>query len=107
MALIEGVEEVLYLKAVLVELRLLSSASQVLCYVDNRSLCDSLYSTKLVSDKMLRIDVAAIKQLLEQNVIQQVKWCPAEKQLADVLTKRGANPSGLLDVITSGRVELM
>ena len=85
----------------------MDSSCPVICFVDNKSLHESIYSTKLVDEKRLRLDIAAFKQVISQGLIRQVNWCPAENQLADVLTKRGANPSSLLDVIQSGRLSGM
>ena len=104
MALANGLDDVLYLKAVLLELKVLQSSSPVICYVDSKSLSENIYSTKLVDDRRLRIDMAAIKQLVEDHLVSQVKWCSSDRQLADVLTKRGVNPSNLQNVLESGRL---
>ena len=70
-------------------------------FVDNKSLVEAIYSTKLVSDKSLRIDIGAIKQMLKSN-IEQVKWVPGDSQLANCLTKKGASGEQLLSVFRSG-----
>ena len=107
MALADGMGDLLYLKAVLQELKVLHCDSPVMCYVDSKSLSESLYSTKLVADKRLRIDIAAIKQVIDRKLVTQVNWCSSGNQLADVLTKRGVNPSKLLGVLESGKVDLL
>ena len=106
MALVEGLEECLYLRALLYELQIFNSENGISCYVDNMSLRDAVYSTKLVDDKRLRIDIASIKEMMENGDIQQICWCPADQQLANGLTKRGASVKELLDVIQSGRIHL-
>ena len=70
------------------------------------SLRNAVYSTKLVDDKRLRIDIASIQEMMENGDIQQICWCPADQQLANGLTKRGASVKELLDVIQSGRIHL-
>ena len=100
MALVEGLEECIYLREVLEEIGgfLLS----ILALVDSKSLCDAIYSTKLVDDKRLRIDIAALQQLCGQKKIEEIKWCTSEKQLANALTKRGASATQLLEVLRLG-----
>ena len=96
MSLVEGLEECLYLKEVMKELGFVLS---IVAIVDNKSHYDSIYSSKLVEDKRLRIDIASLQQLCEMNKVEEIKWCPGEKQLANSLTKRGASASQLLDVL--------
>ena len=104
MALVEGLEECLYLKSLLIEIGAFHRNSEIIAYVDNLGLQNALYSTKLVDEKQTRIDVAAIQQMLSTNKVSQVLWCPTQKQLANVLTKRGASSGLILDVFTSGRL---
>ena len=51
----------------------------------------------------LRREIAMIKELLQSGKVKEVRWVPGEKQLADVLTKKGTNGSKLLSVMQSGR----
>ena len=44
------------------------------CYVDNRSLVDSVYSTTNIEDKMLRISMAVWCDIILQKTIHQVLW---------------------------------
>ena len=99
MALIEGIEECLYLQSVLEELGYFVPITAV---VDSKCLHDAIYSTKLVEDKRLRIDIGALKQLIAQNKLAEIKWCASDKQLANVLTKHGASPAQLLEVLRQG-----
>ena len=59
-------------------------------------------STKSVSEKRLRIDLASIKQMLERGEIDAVKWIHNSHQLSDCLTKRGANCDKLLECLKYG-----
>ena len=42
------------------------------CYVNNKSLVESLHSSRLVDDKRLRIDMAVLKDMMDQNEITSV-----------------------------------
>ena len=101
MALIEGLEESLYIQSVLDELGFLHTITAI---VDSKSLHDAIHSTKLVDDKRLRIDIASIQELVQQKKAI-IKWSPAEKQLANALTKRGASPAHLLEVLRLGSIK--
>ena len=79
------------------------SSIPIFSYVDNNDLYTSLHSTTLVSDKKLRIDIAAIKQTMsEENV--SVYWLRSSEMIADCLTKKGADSSKLLSVIQQGKL---
>ena len=106
MALVEGLEECLYLKHLLCEIKVFNDKNPIIAYTDNLGLKDALYSTKLVDDKQTRIDIAAIQEMLKLSKVKQVNWVSTGKQLANALTKRGASTEFLLDVIQSGRIQL-
>ena len=102
MALVEGLEECLYLKSVIEEL---GFNFPITALVDSKSLYDAVYSTKLVDDKRLRIDIAALQQLCEKQMVYQIKWCSTEKMLANALTKRGAPTAQLIEVLRQGSLK--
>ena len=64
----------------------------MICLVDNKSLVESLKSTKLVEDRSLRINMAVLRDMMTRGDIQNVEWVETAKQLADCLTKKGASP---------------
>ena len=66
MALLEGAEAGVYLATILKEV-LGSNRATVSCITDNKSLVDSLYSTKRVDDKRLRIDMAVLMDMIERE----------------------------------------
>ena len=45
----------------------------IIAYVDNKSVIEAVYSTKLVDDKRLRVDIAAISESLARNEIREIK----------------------------------
>ena len=70
---------------------------------DCRSLYDNVNSTKMCTEKRLRIDIAMLKQMQERSEIV-LQWIDTKEQLADVLTKKGVSPMNLLHVITTGHL---
>ena len=61
----------------------------IYCYIDNKSLVDSLSSFKQLTDRRLRVDTMGLEEMLELGVIKKLTWVKSEQQLADCLTKRG------------------
>ena len=106
MALVEGIEEMLFMRKVMSDLGLLTQNSCI-CYVDSHSLCDAVYSTKMTGDKRLQIDIAAVKQFVAEKHVDSVRWISNNHQLANCLTKRGASSANLLQVLQSGSMEVI
>ena len=69
---------------------------------DNKSLIDNISSKKLVTEKRLRIELSAIKEVVSDQSVNRVIWVPTKKQLADSLTKYGPSVLPLLSVIECG-----
>ena len=74
----------------------------IICYTDSRSLFESAGSYKPVNDRRLRVEINAIREMLLKNEIT-IKWIDGKQQISDVLTKKGASPFLLMDVIQSGK----
>ena len=70
---------------------------------DNQSLLDNLTTNKAVTEKRLRVEIAAIKEAKERKEVKDVIWVSTENQLADVLTKKGVSPIRLLAALEEGR----
>ena len=102
LALQEGIKEAIYIQKMLTEI-LPNLHVPIDAYVDNKSLVDSIMSTKLVDDRMLRLDIGSLKQMMERD-IRKIMWIPGERQLADCLTKKGARCDALLGVYHSGKL---
>ena len=71
---------------------------------DSLSLYNAVYSSKVVEEKRLRIDISSIKELIEKKVVKSLQWVDSKRQLADCMTKRTAIPENLLQVLRSGRL---
>ena len=59
-----------------------------------------------MNDKKLRLDIASHIQSLERGEpggeLTSVEWCSGAAQLANCMTKRGAGPHELLNVLRCG-----
>ena len=98
----EAVEECVFVRERLGELFGVIAKNIVIKYVtDSKSLHDALKSTSLVKDKLLRINVAAIKQAI-QTLNVTVVWKEGSKMIADGLSKRNAPKDLLVNAVTAG-----
>ena len=72
---------------------------KIVVRTDNKSAYDAINSTTVVEEKRLRVDIAAIRECVRNNEVE-VQWVSKENQLADVLTKQGADSTKLLKVLS-------
>ena len=77
---------------------------KIKAYVDTKSVIEAILSTKLVDDKRLQVDIAAIKELIQICDVNRFQWVPWHLQLANPMTKQGAFRLNLLKVLQSGRM---
>ena len=70
-------------------------------HIFNKSVIEANLSTRMVDDKRLRVDVAAIKELLKFHDNNRI---PGQLQLANPMTKQGASGFSLLKVLSSGQM---
>ena len=101
LALLDVAEAGVYLATLLTEITGLEPV--VKCFVDNKSLVENLYSTKLIEDKLIRSHMSVLKNLLERQEVASVTWVRAARQIADALTKRGASVDLLLSAIAEAK----
>ena len=73
--------------------------------VDNKSLCESVKSTGMLAEKRLLVEMASLRELQETKQIN-VEWVSTQNQLADCLTKAGANRQTLIDILCEGKLDL-
>ena len=106
LALMDGINNAMFARSLLSDfLAVKEKGIPITAIVDNKSCFEAVYSTSLVSDKRLRREIAYIKQVLEREEVDEVRWVTGDKQLADVLTKGGASSLKLLTVIQRGRFD--
>ena len=70
---------------------------------DNMSLTEAVHSTTAVEEKRLRVEIASIRESIRDDLVE-VQWLRKEDQLADVLTKQGADASRLLNVLRKSNI---
>ena len=104
MALMEGAEHCFLLKSIIKEI--LNVDLPITVITDSKSLKDCLSTSKTLEDKRLKVDICVVRDYLKKGEIDKVCWISTEKQLADSLTKSGANPAKLLEVLQSARLQL-
>ena len=73
-------------------------------FTDNRSLYETLHTTKPTLDKWLRVEIAALREMCEKNAFL-ISWMEKQHQLSDVLTKGGASPQSLTETIQKGKLQ--
>ena len=105
LALVQAVDVSYYLSYILSEI-MLGKKIDINCYIDNKSLWENVHSTKCVSEKRLRIDLACLKQMLERNELSSIKWVTSSNQLSDCFTKRGVCTRKLLETLEQGCLNL-
>lgn len=102
MALLDAIDNNIWLIHIISEIT--NSQMDISVFnTDNRSLVEAVHSTKSTEEKRLRVDIAAIKEAIENKEIE-IKWVEKQYQLADVFTKQGADSSLLLHVLRTGHV---
>ena len=103
LAAVEALDGAFLIKTILEE-TLSRKLPAISLHVDSKSLFEATKTTNVIADKRLMIDMAALRELIERNQVE-INWIPNERQLADVLTKAGANKRKLTDVLSVGRLE--
>ena len=71
---------------------------------DNKSARDAIYSESVVEERMLRPEIAIIKDMIEEERVLEIRWIEGKEMLADLLTKKGVKSDPLLDVIKTGKM---
>ena len=73
---------------------------------DSKSLVESLYSTKKVKRKTMRVIVSSLQQHMKKGRIKDIHHVSSQEQLADVFTKKGVNSDNIIDTVSSGILKL-
>ena len=80
--------------------------AKITAYVDNKELVENVYSTSLLDDKRLNLDVALIKEMVNKGEVENILWLPGPDQLADCMTKRGQSGDQLRQAMQQGTLKL-
>ena len=105
LALIEGLEDGLYIQHAIKEL--LDMTVPIIGFSDHRGLNEAVRSTKLTDDRRLRIDISAIKEMLKDGIVKEIRFCSSDEQLADSLTKKTSDNKRLLHCLQNGIFNLL
>ena len=67
LSMVDSLDEAIYLGIMLPEIYFKAEKNNIpiVCFTDNKSLYDSIHSTKLISEKCLRIVIASIQEMLK------------------------------------------
>ena len=98
----------IYLRAMISEILGVDSRSiPIKLYSDSNNMVDHLKTisgNNKVRDKRLHIDLSAIAEMVKRDNVQIV-WVEGSKQLANVLTKKGAGFHQILEVLRTGSIQ--
>lgn len=79
-----------------------SGSIPIVALTDSRSLFNASGTTNLIQEKRLRVDIASIRQMIENQEIKLV-WIDSIHQIANNLTKLGASARNLQQVLATGK----
>ena len=66
--------------------------------IDSKSLLESIYSTKKVKRKTMRVVISSLRQHLQNGILSEIRHVQSEDNTADIFTKKGANPARIQGV---------
>ena len=101
MALGDAISSACYIKSLAEEMlygNMNSNKIKITCYTDNYSLFETAHATTAVTDRRLRIEIAAIREAIKEGEVV-LKWVRSGEQLANCLTKKGSDSTKLLERI--------
>ena len=96
-ALLEAIDFCIFLRRMASQLLNIENI-KIECYVDSKTLCDSIASNKLNEDKRLRHEIECLKETIELDNVE-VHWISTKLQVANVFTKAGAPTNLILEVL--------
>ena len=67
---------------------------------DNRSLVQTVHTSTIAVDKRLTIDISILREMVEKCEINEFRWVSTDIQVANSLTKQGANSDYLVQVLS-------
>ena len=101
LSLQSSLSHAIFLRALLTEtLGVEDSKIPIRSYIDSNDLFQAIKSTKFVEDKRQRLDIALIKQDVEEQAVE-VRWVETGDMLADPLTKNTVKADQLMTVLES------
>ena len=98
MALLDGVEDCLLIAKLIFELHR-GLNLKIISRVDCKNLRDTIYSSKTIEDKRLKIDLCTARDYLRKGELSEVQLVDTRNQLADALTKTGVDCGKLIEAM--------
>ena len=75
LSLVNDLEEAVYLQTIICNMfNIHAREIPIEAIIDNKNLHSVIYSTKLISEKRLGIDIATIKEMLSQGEVNKITW---------------------------------
>ena len=99
LSVIEAVDAAVLLQKQITEI--FGGKPPVIVYTDFKSLYQTVHTSKILSDKSLRVSVSYLREYVNKGEIT-MNWVSSANQLADCLTKHGAASHNLKQVLLSG-----
>ena len=99
MALQEGIDSAIFIGK-LIEF-LTGIKVPIYCHIDSRQLYESIYSSKAVLEKRLRVEISSIQEMLKNNEIEGIKWISTKEMTADCVTKKSCPDNNLINLINA------
>ena len=78
--------------------KILEESLSVTLRTDNKSLFDAIGATNLFQDKRLRVDLAALREMNDNDELN-IEWVDFKSQITDVLTKIESSKRNLLQIV--------
>ena len=69
---------------------------------NSKGLVESLYSTKKVKGKTMRVVISSIQQYIKSGVIKDVNHVASKYQLGDIFTKKGVSTENIIKTVSEG-----
>ena len=103
LAMAEAAEMTVYLDAILGEM-VGGGKRHIMIKTDSKTLEEGLKSSTGTKSRRLRIDIAAIRQMIERGEVE-IEWISKKDQIADVFTKPGIRKRAVRNYIGMENVE--
>ena len=107
LAMLGAIGSCIYYKAVLKSIYgSVMEKIPIVVYTDAKNLTRAVHTTSMVEDEWLIVDIAAIKDALEDGTVSSIRRVAGTDMLADCLTKQGASADKLMEVLHTGFYEM-
>ena len=102
LALEKALDDAIHLSNLISEIYTGEATKNILPIVaneDSKSLLESIYSTKKVKRKTMRVVISSIQQHLQNKTLTEIHHVVSRDNIADIFTKSGVNADTVLNVL--------